>query len=277
MTGPGPADQNGGQEGRRIRVLAADDQRVVREGLAMLLGLLPDVEVVGTAADGDEAVALATATQPDVVLMDLRMPHLDGAAATRRLRERCPDVRVIVLTTYADDRSVIDALRAGARGYLTKDAGAEEIRRALHDVTSGRAVIDPAVQGHLVDAIAAPGEAPTAPAASTVPAAPTVPAGTVPASTVSAGPGALTSPVTDPTPDPQVLAANLGVTPREGEVLALIAEGLSNVEIAGRLVVSEATVKSHVNHLLAKIGVRRRAQAVSVAYQHGLTPPGPPR
>jgi DNA-binding NarL/FixJ family response regulator len=277
MTGPGPADQNGGQEGRRIRVLAADDQRVVREGLAMLLGLLPDVEVVGTAADGDEAVALATATQPDVVLMDLRMPHLDGAAATRRLRERCPDVRVIVLTTYADDRSVIDALRAGARGYLTKDAGAEEIRRALHDVTSGRAVIDPAVQGHLVDAIAAPGEAPTAPAASTVPAAPTVPAGTVPASTVSAGPGALTSPVTDPTPDPQVLAANLGLTPREGEVLALIAEGLSNVEIAGRLVVSEATVKSHVNHLLAKIGVRRRAQAVSVAYQHGLTPPGPPR
>ena len=260
---PGPADQNdgqdGGQEGRRIRVLAADDQRVVREGLAMLLSLLPDIEVVGTAADGEEAVAMAIATQPDVVLMDLRMPHLDGAAATRRLRERCPDVRVIVLTTYADDRSVIDALRAGARGYLTKDAGAEEIRRALHDVTSGRAVIDPAVQGHLVDAIAAPGEAPT------------FPAGTVPA-----GPGALTSPATDPTPDPQVLAANLGLTPREGEVLALIAEGLSNVEIACRLVVSEATVKSHVNHLLAKIGVRRRAQAVSVAYQHGLTPPGPP-
>jgi DNA-binding NarL/FixJ family response regulator len=269
MTRPGRADQNGGQEGRRIRVLAADDQRVVREGLAMLLGLLPDVEVVGTAADGEEAVALATATQPDVVLMDLRMPHLDGAAATRRLRERCPDVRVIVLTTYADDRSVIDALRAGARGYLTKDAGAEEIRRALHDVTSGRAVIDPAVQGHLVDAIAAPGEAPTVPAG-TVPAG-TISASTVPAGTVPAGPGALTSPATDPTPDPQVLAANLGLTPREGEVLALIAEGLSNVEIARRLVVSEATVKSHVNHLLAKIGVRRRAQAVSVAYQHGLT------
>jgi DNA-binding NarL/FixJ family response regulator len=247
-------------EGRRIRVLAADDQRVVREGLAMLLSLLPDVEVVGTAADGEEAVRLATATQPDVVLMDLRMPHLDGAAATRLLRERCPDVRVIVLTTYADDRSVIDALRAGARGYLTKDAGAEEIRRALHDVTSGRAVIDPAVQGHLVDAIAAPGDAPTAPAAPTA----------------SAGPGALTSPATDPIPDPQVLAANLGLTPREGEVLALIAEGLSNLEIADRLVVSEATVKSHVNHLLAKIGVRGRAQAVSVAYQHGLTPPGPP-
>jgi DNA-binding NarL/FixJ family response regulator len=240
----------------------------------MLLSLLPDVEVVGTAADGEEAVRLATATQPDVVLMDLRMPHLDGAAATRRLRERCPDVRVIVLTTYADDRSVIDALRAGARGYLTKDAGAEEIRRALHDVTSGRAVIDPAVQAHLVDAIAAPGNAPTAaPPAS----ASTVPASTAPVGPGPAGPGALTSPAADPLPDPQVLAANLGLTPREGEVLALIAEGLSNLEIAGRLVVSEATVKSHVNHLLAKIGVRGRAQAVSVAYQHGLTPPGPSR
>jgi DNA-binding NarL/FixJ family response regulator len=299
MTGsalpPGPADQNGGQnggqdgaqdggqEGRRIRVLAADDQRVVREGLAMLLGLLPDVEVVGTAADGEAAVAMATATQPDVVLMDLRMPHLDGAAATRLLRERCPDVRVIVLTTYADDRSVIDALRAGARGYLTKDAGAEEIRRALHDVTSGRAVIDPAVQGHLVDAIAAPGEAPAPPATPTAPAgtvsAGTVSAGTASASTAPAGPGAPISPApaTDVIPDPQVLAANLGLTPREGEVLALIAEGLANLEIAGRLVVSEATVKSHVNHLLAKLGVRGRAQAVSVAYQHGLTPPGPPR
>ena len=237
----------------------------------MLLSLLPDVEVVGTAADGEEAVRLATVTQPDVVLMDLRMPHLDGAAATRRLRERCPDVRVIVLTTYADDRSVIDALRAGARGYLTKDAGAEEIRRALHDVTSGRAVIDPAVQAHLVDAIAAPGNAPTAPAAPASPAGPGAPAtGRPPAPATPA-------PATDPLPDPRVLAANLGLTPREGEVLALIAEGLSNLEIAGRLVVSEATVKSHVNHLLAKIGVRGRAQAVSVAYQHGLTPPGPPR
>jgi DNA-binding NarL/FixJ family response regulator len=148
---------------RPIRVLAADDQRVVREGLAMLLGLLPDVEVVGTAADGQEALTMAEQTQPDVVLMDLRMPHLDGAAATRQLRERCPDVRVIVLTTYADDRSVIDALRAGARGYLTKDAGAEEIRRALHDVTRGRAVIDPAVQSHLVDAIATPPPPPPPP------------------------------------------------------------------------------------------------------------------
>jgi DNA-binding NarL/FixJ family response regulator len=283
MTAPGPepAGQNGGQlggqpggqasgqDGRRIRVLAADDQRVVREGLALLLSLLPDVEVVGTAADGEQAVAQAVATQPDVVLMDLRMPHLDGAAATRLLRERCPDVRVIVLTTYADDRSVIDALRAGARGYLTKDAGAEEIRRALHDVTRGRAVIDPAVQGHLVDAIAAPDEVP--------------PASVAPANSAHPGPADSGAPITpaaitpaaatDPTPDAQVLAASLGLTPREGEVLALIAEGLSNGEIAGRLVVSEATVKSHVNHLLAKIGARDRAQAVSYAYRHGIASP----
>jgi DNA-binding NarL/FixJ family response regulator len=257
----------------RIRVLAADDQRVVREGLAMLLGLLPDVEVVGTAADGQEALTLAEQTQPDVVLMDLRMPHLDGAAATRQLRERCPDVRVIVLTTYADDRSVIDALRAGARGYLTKDAGAEEIRRALHDVTRGRAVIDPAVQSHLVDAIAAP-PTPT-PGATTTSGVPTTPAPGAPSAPAAPTDLATPAPPTPPvTPDPQVLARNLGLTPREGEVLALIAKGLSNAEIADHLFVSEATVKSHVNHLLGKISVRGRAQAVSVAYQHGLAAPG---
>jgi DNA-binding NarL/FixJ family response regulator len=227
---------SGGTDGPLIRVLAADDQRVVREGLAMLLGLLPDVEVVGTAADGEEAVALAEQVRPDVVLMDLRMPRLDGAEATRRLRELCPEIRVIVLTTYADDRSVIDALRAGARGYLTKDAGAAEIRRALHDVTSGRAVIDPAVQGHLVDAIA-------------------------------------TGPPRETQDTPDALT-DTGLTPRETEVLSLIADGLSNAEIAQRLFVSEATVKSHVNHLLAKIGVRGRAQAVSYAYRHGLAGPG---
>ena len=117
-----------------IRVLVADDQRVVREGLATLLGLLAGVEVVGTAADGDEALALAIRLRPDVVLMDLRMPHCDGVEATRRLREHDAGINVLVLTTYADDRSVIDALRAGARGYLTKDAGARQIRDALERV-----------------------------------------------------------------------------------------------------------------------------------------------
>jgi DNA-binding NarL/FixJ family response regulator len=138
-----------------IRVLLADDQRIVREGLATLLGLLDGVEVIGTAADGDEAVQLAAELRPDVVLMDLRMPRCDGVEATRRLRERDASVKVLMLTTYADDRSVIDALRAGARGYLTKDAGADEIERALVQVSEGRPAIDPAVQQHLLDAISA--------------------------------------------------------------------------------------------------------------------------
>jgi DNA-binding NarL/FixJ family response regulator len=137
-----------------IRVLAADDQRVVREGLAMLLGLLPDVEVVGTAADGEEALALADELRPDVILMDLRMPRMDGVEATRRLRASHPEIKVVVLTTYADDHSVLEALRAGALGYLTKDAGADEIRQALQRVASGQASLDPAVQMYLVEAIA---------------------------------------------------------------------------------------------------------------------------
>ncbi|MBV9446332.1 MAG: response regulator transcription factor [Streptosporangiaceae bacterium] len=214
-----------------IRVLAADDQRIVREGLTMLLGLVPGVELVGTASDGEQAVAMAMDLRPDVVLMDLRMPRVDGIEATRRLRDT--GVKVVVLTTYSDDRSVIDALRAGAVGYLTKDAEAEEIRQALERVVRGEVSLDPTAQRHLVNTVAAvPPAAPAAPAAGTVPD---------------------------------------GLTAREVEVLALIADGLSNAEIAGRLVVSEATVKSHINHLLPKIGARDRAQAVAYAYRHGLT------
>ncbi len=219
---------------RPIRVLAADDQRVVREGIALILSLLPGVEVAGTAADGEEALALVADLRPDVVLMDLRMPGVDGVEATRRLRAEHPSVKVIVLTTYADDRSVIGALQAGAVGYLTKDAGASEIQQALERVGDGQAVIDPAVQRLLVDAVAA---------------------GASPAATPA---------------EPPRAAAPDGLTPREAEVLGLIAAGLSNAEIATRLVVSEATVKSHINHLLPKIGARDRAQAVSYAYQHGL-------
>src|SRR6201987_4512309 len=136
----------------KIRVLAADDQRVVREGLAMLLGLLPDVEVAGTAAAGEGALALGAALRPDGIMMHLRMPGMDGVEATRRLRERDPAVKVVVLTIYADDRSVLDALRGGALGYLTKDAGS--IQQALHRVADGQAALDPAVQLHLVEAIA---------------------------------------------------------------------------------------------------------------------------
>jgi DNA-binding NarL/FixJ family response regulator len=210
-----------------IRVLVADDQRVVREGLVLLLELLAGIEVVGAAADGEQAVALATELRPDAVLMDLRMPRVDGVAATRRLRERDPGIRVIALTTYDDEQSVVQALRAGARGYLTKDAGAEQIRQALEAVVRGEAAIDPAVQHHLVDALAT-----GAPATA----------------------GEL--------PD--------GLTPREAEVLSLIADGLTNAEIADRVVVSEATVKSHINHLFPKIGARDRAQAVTYAYRHDL-------
>jgi DNA-binding NarL/FixJ family response regulator len=217
-----------------IRVLIADDQRVIREGLSMVLGLLPEVEVVGSASDGDEAVALAADLLPDIVLMDLRMPRCDGVEATRQLRDRVPETTVIILTTYADDRSVIDALRAGARGYLTKDAGGAEIRHALRQVLDNHAVIDPAVQHHLVDAIAT-----------------------------------LSPAQADQSPWP--LPA--GLTPREAEVLSLIAAGMSNREIAAHLVVSEGTVKSHINHLLAKIDARDRAQAVTYAYQRGLARP----
>jgi DNA-binding NarL/FixJ family response regulator len=217
-----------------MRVLIADDQRVVREGLAMLLGLLPEVDVVGCACDGDEAVAMAADLLPDIVLMDLRMPRCDGVEATRLLRECVPQTTVVVLTTYADDRSVIDALRAGARGYLTKDAGGAEIRHALKQVLENQAVIDPTVQHHVVDAIAALSPAQASRWPSPLPA---------------------------------------GLTPREAEVLTLIATGMSNREIAEHLVISEGTVKSHINHLLAKIDARDRAQAVTFAYQHGLAAP----
>jgi DNA-binding NarL/FixJ family response regulator len=211
-----------------VRVLLADDQRVVREGLSMLLGLLPGIEVVGTAADGEEAFAMALERRPDVVLMDLRMPRCDGIEATRRLRDARPETQVIALTTYADDASVLAALRAGARGFLTKDAGAEEIQAAIGAVARGEAALDPAVQRHVVAALSSD----------------------EPVSEISSLPD--------------------GLTAREAEVLALIAEGLSNAEIAERLVVSPATVKSHINHLFAKANLRDRAQAVTYAYRHGL-------
>jgi DNA-binding NarL/FixJ family response regulator len=221
-----------------VRVLLADDQRLVRESLGTMLGLLEGIELVASAADGTEAVALATERRPDVVLMDLRMPGTDGIEATRMLQELLPETGVIALTTYADDESVLAALRAGARGYLTKDASSEDIRAAILCVASGSATIDPAVQHHVVAALVS---------------GPPTPAQTEPAA--------------DTLPD--------DLTPREAEVLVLIAEGLSNFEIAERLCVSRTTVKSHINHLFAKAGLRDRAQAVNYAYRSGLArPPG---
>jgi DNA-binding NarL/FixJ family response regulator len=222
-----------------VRVLLADDQRLVRESLGTLLGLLPGIDLVASASDGEEALALAEAHNPDVVLMDLRMPRLDGIEATRRLRERRPDVRVIALTTYADDESVLGALRAGARGYLTKDASSDDIRNAILTVAAGEAALDPAVQHHVVAALAGD----------------TGPSGVASADAASELPDDL--------------------TPREAEVLALIAEGLTNAEIAERLFVSPTTVKSHINHLFTKAGLRDRAQAVNYAYRTGIAiPPG---
>ncbi|MET8626535.1 response regulator transcription factor [Kitasatospora sp. NPDC004669] len=220
------------------RVLVADDQTVVREGIVMLLGLLPGIEVVGAAADGEEAVALVERHHPDVVLMDLRMPRVDGVEATRRIRAAHPETEVVVLTTYADDDSLFPALQAGARGYLTKDAGGEEIAKAIADVRAGAAGLSPQVQRRLLERLS---EKPAQPA----------PAAERPA----ARPGGL--------PD--------GLTVREAEVLALIAEGLSNAEIAQRLFVSQATVKTHINNLFAKTAVRDRAQAVAYAFRHGIT------
>ncbi|MFF2660852.1 response regulator [Kitasatospora sp. NPDC058032] len=239
MTGP-----------RDVRVLVADDQTVVREGIVMLLGLLPGIEVVGSAADGEEAVALVARHRPDVVLMDLRMPRCDGVEATRRIRAGYPGTEVVVLTTYADDDSLFPALRAGARGYLTKDAGAEEIARAVADVRSGAAGLSPQVQLRLLERLA--GDAPAAP---------------------EWDPGAGAGPAPAPAPGPAPAAEGLpaGLTAREAEVLGLIAQGLSNTEIARRLYVSPATVKTHINNLFAKTGVRDRAQAVAYAFRHGIT------
>ena len=222
-----------------IRVVVADDQAAVRDGLAVLLDLLDDVTVVGAARDGDEAVALVAAHAPDVVLMDLRMPGCDGVRATERIRADHPGTRVVVLTTYAEDADILAALRAGALGYLTKDADRNQIAQAVRGAAAGQSVLDPQVQQRLL--AAATSAPPPAPAEAQAQAK---------------------APAEGELPD--------GLTAREGEVLALIAEGLSNREIARRLYVSEATVKSHINRLFAKTGVRDRAQAVNYAYRHGL-------
>jgi DNA-binding NarL/FixJ family response regulator len=235
-----------GQPGQpAVRVLIADDQKVVREGLVALISLLPDVTVIGAAADGDDAIRQCGKLRPDVVLMDLNMPRCNGVEATERLGQLLPDIPVVVLTTYSDDAWVFSALQAGARGFLTKDAGAEEIHRAITAVVAGHAQFDPSVQRRLLDALGKErfAVAGTADGAAGAPAAPA------------------------PPPDE--------LTPREVEVLGRIAAGLSNAEIAAALFVSEATVKTHINHIFTKTGLRDRAQLVGYAFRHGLASPGP--
>lgn len=221
-----------------ISVVVADDQAVVRDGLILLLSTSDEINVIGAAADGPEAVALIERTQPQVALLDLRMPGLTGAEVTAELVTRAPSTRALILTTYADDEAVLPALRAGAAGYLTKDATGETLLKAIRDVAAGQTVLDAAVQRRLVEMVTAP----PAPA-------PTV---------ASTGPEALSPDLVE------------GLTRREVDVVRLAAEGLSNRQIARRLVVSEATVKTHLNHVLSKLDVDGRPGLVAWAWRHGL-------
>ena len=217
-----------------LRVVLADDQAVVRDGLGMLLSAADDLEVVGTAPDGTAAVDVVLHQRPDVALVDLRMPGLDGAQVTAAVRRDAPEVRVLVLTTYADDDAVLPALRAGAAGYLTKDTTGEALVSAIRTVAAGGSVLDAAVQRRLVDLAGS-----------------------------SVSPGAPDHPAAEPDlPE--------GLTAREIDTLRLVAEGLSNHQVASKLYVSEATVKTHVNHLISKLGVDGRPALVAWAWRHGV-------
>jgi DNA-binding NarL/FixJ family response regulator len=218
---------------RPVRVLIADDQRVVRDGLSLIIGLLDGIEVIDAVSDGLQAVRQATSGHPDVVLMDLHMPGCDGIEATRRIHREVPGVHVLVLSTYCDDVDLLPALKAGAEGYLTKDATAEEIHRAILDVAAGRTHLDATIQQRLVATV-------------------------------------LTSPLHQTRPEGSARPLPDGLTTREVEVLRMIARGLSNSEISRDLVLSGATVKTHINHIFAKTGVRDRGQAVRYAYQNNL-------
>jgi len=212
-----------------IRVLVVDDQAIVRDGLVTVLSLMPDLEVVGEASDGAEAIAAVERDVPDVVLMDLRMPEVDGPTATARITAAHPEVAVLVLTTFADDESIVSALRAGARGYLTKDAGRSEIATAIRAVASGQSTFDATVGARLVAQLAGGG-------------------GGEPAAAPPSG----------------VRSRFPALTPREADVLERIAEGRSNPEIAAELFLTVPTVKSYVNQVFTKLGVRSRAEAVAL-------------
>jgi DNA-binding NarL/FixJ family response regulator len=218
-----------------IRVLLADDQALVRAGFRALLDAQPDIEVVGEAGDGEEAVRLARRERPDIVLMDIRMPVLDGLAAARRIiaDERLSDTKIIILTTFELDEYVFEALRGGASGFLVKDTEPAELVRGVREVAAGDALLSPGVTRRLIAEFAAKAKKPHS-----------------------------------------ATTALAGLTEREREVMALAAEGLSNEEIASRLVVSPATAKTHVSRAMIKLHARDRAQLVVIAYETGLVKPG---
>jgi DNA-binding NarL/FixJ family response regulator len=214
-----------------IRVLVADDQAMVRAGLRLILESQPDVEVVAEAADGEEALASARRHRPDLVLMDIRMPRLDGISATRQLIDHDPAIRVLVVTTFDADQNVFEALRAGASGFILKDSTPEQLVAAVRLIAAGDALLAPARTRRLIESQVRPH-----------------------AAADSSAVGRLTE--------------------REREVLVLMARGMDNQELGAELYVSEATVRTHVGHVLAKLGARSRVQAVVVAYESGLVRPG---
>lgn len=216
-----------------LRIIVADDQASVREGLVVLLDLLPDINVVAAAATGQEALDLAAEHHPDAILLDLHMPGMDGTEAARLLTARHPEIAIVVLTTYADDTSILAALRAGARSYLTKDADRSAIAQALRGAASGLSVLAPTAHATLLTAAAAAAPPPT----------PAGPAGELPA----------------------------GLTPREAEILTMIARGMTNAEITQTLVLSNHTIKTHINRIFAKTGSANRTEASRFARAHGLT------
>jgi DNA-binding NarL/FixJ family response regulator len=215
-----------------IRVLIADDEAIVRSGVRMVLDAEDDLEVVGEAVDGLDVVERAAALRPDVIVLDIRMPRLDGVEATRRLVAHDPDVRVVALTTFGEDEVVEGVLRAGASGFVLKVAGPEQLTQAIRTVAAGDGLIDPAVTKQVIAAL------------------------------------------TRSAPRTESEAAVSDLTPREREVLEAVAHGWSNAEIARRLVVSEATVKSHLVHIFQKLDLRDRVHAVVFAYEHGIVRPG---